>query len=69
MILKNCILKLHLGKFPIGQSSEHESQSESHSVVSNSLRLRGLYSPWNSLGQNIEVGSLSLLQGSSQPKD
>ena len=23
----------------------------------------GLYSPWNSLGQNIGVGSLSLLQG------
>ena len=29
----------------------------------------GLYSPWNSLGQNIGVGSLSLLQGSSQPRE
>ena len=28
----------------------------------------GLYSPWNSLGQNTGVGSLSLLQ-SSQPRD
>ena len=28
-----------------------------------SLRLHGLYSPWNSPGQNTEVGSLSLLQG------
>ena len=28
-----------------------------------SLRPRGLYSPWNSLGQNSGVGSLSLLQG------
>ena len=37
--------------------------SESRSVVSNSLRPHGLYSPWNSLGQNTEVGSLSLLQG------
>ena len=37
-------------------------QSESHSAVSNSLRLHGLYSPWNSPGQNIGVGSLSLLQ-------
>ena len=25
--------------------------------------LHGLYSPWNSLGQNTGVGSLSLLQG------
>ena len=41
----------------------HESESESHSVVSDSLWLRGLYSSWNSLGQNTGVGSLSLLQG------
>ena len=26
-------------------------------------------SPWNSPGQNTRVGSLSLLQGSSQPRD
>ena len=38
-------------------------ESESHSVVSNSLRPHGLYSPWNSLGQNTGVGSLSLHQG------
>ena len=38
-------------------------ESESHSVVSNSLRPHGLYSPWNSPGQNTRVGSLSLLQG------
>jgi len=30
--------------------------------VSDSLRSRGLYSPWNSPGQNTGVGSLSLLQ-------
>ena len=35
-------------------------ESESHSVVSDSLRPRGL---WNSPGQNTEVCSLSLLQG------
>ena len=40
-----------------------ESESESHSVVSNSLQPNGLYSPWNSLGQNNGVSSLSLLQG------
>ena len=33
---------------------------ESHSVMSDSLQL---YSPWNSLGQNTGVVSLSLLQG------
>ena len=38
-------------------------ESESPSVVSDSLRPHGLYSPWNSLGQNTGVGSFSLLQG------
>ena len=38
-------------------------ENESCSVVSNSLRPHGLYSSWNSLGQNTGVGSLSLLQG------
>ena len=38
-------------------------ESESHSVVPNSLPLHGLYRPWNSSGQNTGVGSLSLLQG------
>ena len=37
--------------------------SESCSVMSNSLGPHGLYSPWNSLGQNTGVDSLSLLQG------
>ena len=39
------------------------NESESCSVVSNSLRPHSLYSPWNSSGQNTGVGSLSLLQG------
>ena len=38
------------------------SESESHSVVSDSLQFHGLYSPWNSPGQNTGVGSLFLLQ-------
>ena len=38
-------------------------ERESRSVVSDSLRPHGLYSPWNSLSQNTGVGSLSLLQG------
>ena len=37
--------------------------SESHSVGSNSVEPRRLYSQWNSPGQNTGVGSLSLLQG------
>ena len=37
--------------------------SESHSVVPDSLRPCGLYSPWNSPGQSTGVGGLSLLQG------
>ena len=40
-----------------------ESKSESGSILSNSLRSHGLYSPWNSLGQNTGVGRQSLLQG------
>ena len=39
------------------------SISESGSVVSDSLRPHGLYSPWNSPGQNTGMGGLSLLQG------
>ena len=38
-------------------------KSESRSVVSDSLQLCGVYSPWNSPDQNTGVGSLSLLQG------
>ena len=40
-----------------------QSESESHSVVSNSLWHHGLYRPWNSPGQNTGVGSRSLVQG------
>ena len=40
-----------------------ESESASRLFVSNSLRPHGLYSPWNSPGQNTGVGSHSLLQG------
>ena len=39
------------------------SESESHSVVSDSLQPHGLYSPWNSPGQNTGVGRLPLPQG------
>ena len=38
-----------------------ESESKSHSVVSDSLPPYGVCSPWNSPGQNTGLGSLSLL--------
>ena len=37
--------------------------NESRSVVSESFRPHGLFSPWNSPGQNTGVGSLCLLPG------
>ena len=43
--------------------SGYTKKRESHSVLSDSLQPHGLYSPWNSLGQNTGVDSLSLLQG------
>ena len=45
-----------------GSPSYYISESESRSVVSDSLRPHRLHSPWNSPGQNTGVGSLSLLQ-------
>ena len=42
---------------------EIEREGESLSVMSDSLRLYGLYSSWNSPGQNTGVSSLSLLHG------
>ena len=41
----------------------HKYEGESHSVMSDSLQPQGLYSPWNSPGQNTGAGNLSLLQG------
>ena len=41
----------------------YESESESCSVMSDCLQPHGLYSPWNSPGQNTGVGCLFLLQG------
>ena len=48
----------------VGLLSENQLVwSESCSIMSNSLWSHGLYSSWNSPGQNIGVCSLSLLQG------
>ena len=40
-----------------------DNEGERRSVVPDSLQPHGLYSPWNSLGQNSGVGSLSFPQG------
>ena len=72
MLLKCCTqYTSKFGKFSNGHMTgrgqfsfqSQRSESESHSVVSNSLQPHGLCSPWNSPGQNTGVGSLSLLQG------
>ena len=44
-----------------------QSESESYSVVSNSLQHHRLHSPWNSLGPNTGVGSLSRIDVPSSP--
>ena len=62
MPLHSCTLNCHLTVYP-GNPYTYFCESESCSVVSNSLRPHGLYSPWNSAGQNTGVGSFSLLQG------
>ena len=41
---------------------DFSGERKSHSVVSNSLRPHGLFSPCSSPGQNTGVGNLSLLQ-------
>ena len=40
-----------------------ESESECHSVMSDSLRSPGVYRLWNSPGQNTGVGSVSVSPG------
>ena len=62
LILRGSVLR----KQNIGQPRKwnyYHIEIESCSVMSNSLRPHGLYSPWNSLGQNTGISSLSLLQG------
>ena len=48
---------------PIRTFLRHADECESQSVVSDSFQPHGLYSPWNSPGQNTGVSSLCLRQG------
>ena len=52
-----------LKRLSSSSSSLLEPPSKRHSIMSESLWLHGLYSSWNSPGQNTGVGSRSLLQG------
>ena len=55
---QNCV------RIVIGSAAHSRSlSSESHSAPFDSLGPHGLYSPWNSPGQNTVVDSRSLLQG------
>ena len=56
--LEKDMVGVHVRMLCIGNRGETESRS----VVSNSLWPHGLQSSWNSSGQNIGVGSFSLLQ-------
>ena len=64
-LFPSAILNSSLSFTPTAYWSEIllESESESHSIMSDSLRPHGLYSPWNTPGENTGVDSLSLLQG------
>ena len=53
-------LQLHL--HPEHSRVSSEAEIEKRSAVSSTLQPHGLYSPWNSPGQNSGVGSCSLLQ-------
>ena len=65
--LEKLLFYLHFLKDPF--AGYRMLESESHSVVSDSLWPRGLYSPWNSLGQKLEWVAVLFLRGSSQPRD
>ena len=59
---------VYIGKLPVFSKRERKkkknnSENESHSVMSSSLRSHRLHCPWNTPGQNTRVGSCSLLQG------
>ena len=63
LLFNHCVKSLRFKGQKDPEKSVSWSESESHSVVSDSLWPHGLYSPGNSPGQDTGVGSLSLLQG------
>ena len=62
--MKRLTFNSNIMVFPLFLLLEVEvKESESLSAVFDSMRPHGLYSPWNSPGQNTGVGNPSLLQG------
>ena len=59
------LLHWQVGSLPLASPGKPNNalESESGSVVSDALQPHGLYSSWDSPGQNTGVGSCSLLQG------
>ena len=49
--------------------TDYESESKSHSVMSNSLQPHRLYSPWNFQDRILEWVAFPFSRGSSQPRD
>ena len=58
-----CLFELCFSVYICPRKRLQNQESESCSVVCDSLRPHGLYSPWNSPVQNTRVSNLSLLQG------
>ena len=63
--IENKLVAISLGRS--GNIGMGESESESHSVMSDSLSPLGLYSTWNSPGQNTGMGIFPFSRGSSNP--
>ena len=57
------IYSAHSNKHKNWKKIKRSGETESHSVVSDTLWCHGLYSPWTSPGKNAGMGSLSLIQG------
>ena len=72
IIAFNTVCKLLPKCYGLQQKPRYQSESESRSVVSDSLQPHGLYSPWNSPGDlanpGIEPRSLTL-QADSKPAE
>ena len=72
MARRNCIeSSFKISKITLWRNlMRPESESERHSLLSDSLWPHGLYSPWNSPGQNTGVGlAVPYSGGSSQPRN
>ena len=63
IFLKFSCYKIHYELSSCLKTFLNSEKSESRSAVSDSWQPHGVYSPWNSPGQNTGVGSLSFLQG------